>query len=131
METAIAYRSMIDAIVTWSGSANLMHVHAGMAIYVAAQLVLRDRRGSLVALHVVFLAEMVNEVLDWIAPRPGLTLGDSLSDVVLTMMWPVATAAVSHYRRKRWQQTKERRRSARRESRVAPDAIAWATRARS
>lgn len=101
MEAAVLYKQLIDALVRSSGSALLLHVHAGLALYLLAQLVVRHRRSWLVGLNVVFAAEMANEALDWLAAQPSWTMTDTLCDILFTMMWPVAIAAVTQYRRRR------------------------------
>ena len=109
MELARAYKQLIDQIVATAGPAPLLHVHAGLAIYLLARLVLRERRGSLTALHVVFAAEMLNEALDWLAASPSWTIRDTLGDITLTMLWPVAITAVAQHRRRRWRRAATRR----------------------
>ena len=42
----------------------MLHVHAGLLIYVMCQLAIRDRRGSWLALGIVAQAELLNEILD-------------------------------------------------------------------
>ncbi|WP_058755016.1 hypothetical protein [Sphingomonas endophytica] len=105
MELVHLYKSMIDAIVAAAGSAALLHVHAGMAIYLGTLAVVRNRRGGVVALQMVFAAEMANEAMDWLAASPQWTWSDTLSDIVLTLMWPVAITGVNGLRRRRWRRT--------------------------
>lgn len=102
------YHQGIDAIVVFFGASHAtMHVHAGLAIYLLVQLAVRTRRGSMVALHVVFLLEMGNEVLDRLA-HGAWNWPDTLADIALTMMWPVAITLVSQYRRARWERLHRR-----------------------
>ncbi len=106
------YHQAVDAFVAAFGASHAtMHVHVGLAIYLLVQLAVRTRRGSMTALNVVFAAEMANELLDY------LHLGswnwpDTLGDVALTMMWPVAITLVSQYRRARWERKVARARAA-------------------
>ena len=119
MEIVYLYKSIIDVVVAQAGSAALLHVHVGMAIYLATLMVVRNRRGAVIALQVVLAAEFGNEAMDWLAASPQWTWSDTISDIVLTVMWPAAITAVGSWRRRRW----------RRAVRTAPrgDAISSAT----
>jgi hypothetical protein len=103
MDLATTYIHLTDSIAAMTGlSRPLLHVHAGMAIYVLTQLLLGERRGSLVAVSMVVLAELANETLEriyWGSWR----LDDTLSDIVTTLFWPTVCLAVSTYGRWRWQ----------------------------
>jgi hypothetical protein len=102
------YHQAIDAIVGVFGATHAtMHVHAGLAIYLLVQLAVRTRRGSMTALNVVFLAEMANEGMGRLY-RGYWDWPDTLADIVLTMMWPIAITAVSQYRRARWARMRRR-----------------------
>jgi len=105
MEFVQLYKSLIDQIVARAGSAALLHVHVGMAIYLATLMVVRQRRGGIVALQVVLAAELGNEVLDWLAANPQWSWSDTFSDVVLTLMWPSGITAITAWRRRRWRRT--------------------------
>ncbi len=65
------------------------------------QLTLRTGRASLYAVGVVFWAEIANEVLDRLETG-SWRWADTLSDVVLTLMWPCAITFVGLYRRRQW-----------------------------
>ncbi|WP_159754199.1 hypothetical protein [Sphingomonas sp. 8AM] len=105
MEIVYLYKSLIDQIVALAGSAALLHVHVGMAIYLATLMVVRQRRGGVVALQVVFAAELGNELMDWLAASPQWSWSDTISDVVLTLMWPAGITAINAWRRHRWRKT--------------------------
>lgn len=105
MEFVHAYKSVIDALVAWAGTAEILHIHFGLAIYLGTLLVVRDRRGTMIALYVVALAEFCNEVIDWLGASPRWTVEDTVSDIVLSLMWPIAITLVLRYRRLRWQRT--------------------------
>ena len=122
MQLAATYKNLIDAIVVWSGSGALMHVHAGLAIYLLTQVVVRHRRSWIIGLNLVFACELANEVVEWFAPVTYWTLHDTLIDVLFTMMWPVAIAAVTQYRRRRWVGTTTP--ATRRHVSIAPSTIA-------
>ncbi|PZQ62962.1 MAG: hypothetical protein DI544_01890 [Sphingomonas taxi] len=102
MELARAYKSLIDAIVLQAGSADMLHIHVGLALYLGTLVLARRPRAGFVALQVVLAAELANELLDWAAASPQWTLRDTLSDIFLTLMWPVAITAATQYRRRRW-----------------------------
>jgi hypothetical protein len=102
MELARLYKSLIDVIVAQAGSAALLHVHVGLALYLGTLLLVPRRRGGMLALQVVLAAELANEVMDWLAASPQWTWGDTMSDFVLTLMWPAAITAVGAWRRRRW-----------------------------
>jgi hypothetical protein len=102
MELARVYKSLIDVIVAHAGSAALLHVHVGLALYLGTLLLVPRRRGAMLALQVVLVAELANEMLDWLAASPQWTWADTTSDFVLTLVWPVAITAVGAWRRRRW-----------------------------
>lgn len=102
MDPIVAYKQFTDAIEAVTGlSRPMLHLHAGMAIYVVTQTFLRERRGSVVALGMVAIAELGNEVMNrlyWGSWR----WTDTLGDIATTLFWPSLCLAVSGYRRKRW-----------------------------
>lgn len=102
MAPITAYKDLTDAIALATGfSRPMLHVHAGMAIYVLSQLMLGTRRGSALALATVLAAELGNEVMNrlyWGSWR----WDDTLRDIVVTLFWPLACVAVSKFRRWRW-----------------------------
>lgn len=104
-----AYPSLIGAIVdAFHATHAEMHIHAGLAIYLLVQLVTRERRGSMIALNVVFAAEMGNELMDRLA-YGSWRWGDTASDVLLTMLWPVAITVVSQIRRAQYRRDERAR----------------------
>lgn len=101
------YTWLMNQIVLWSGATHgMMHMHAGLAIYIVAQLVLRTRRASMAALNTVIAAAIGHEVLDYLGSS-SWELVDTLQDIGLTVMWPVAITGVGQYRRARWQQERD------------------------
>lgn len=103
MELAETYHSLVNGLVDALGASHaIMHVHVGLGIYLAVQLIVRTRRGSMVALNTVFAAEMLNELMDRLATG-SWRWPDTLADVALTMMWPVAITLVSQHRRRQWE----------------------------
>ncbi|ODU68667.1 MULTISPECIES: hypothetical protein [unclassified Novosphingobium] len=96
------YHELKEALVAAMGQSHaLMHVHAGLAIYVLFQLVWGTRRGSVPALLCVFFFEAFNEVCDRLF-YGSWRGGDTLRDVLLTMLWPSVLVATSHLRRWSW-----------------------------
>lgn len=103
MEVALLYKSMIDAVVVAAGPAALLHVHAGLAIHLLTTITVRRRNSGLIGIQMVAIAEAVNETLDWMAGSPRWSVADTVSDIALTLLWPVAITAAGYYRRWRWQ----------------------------
>ena len=112
MDIAALYVAQANDIVEMLGISHAtMHVHAGMAIYVSAKFMLRTRRASAYALLTVIHAELLNDLLDFLHYR-SLRLDDTLSDIALTLLWPMLDYAVTRHRRKRWKaETALRRRA--------------------
>ena len=103
MSPFVAYVSFLDQIANRIGASHdLMHVHAGLAIYVTAQFAIRTRRASMTALHTVFALAVGHEILDYLGSS-GWDLADTLKDIGLTVLWPVAITAIGQFRRARWQ----------------------------
>lgn len=109
MDLAAQYHSIIEQILAVSHMPDkLVHVHVGMAIYVASQFVFRSRRGSLKALTVVFALEAINETMDRLYSG-SWNWADTSGDFVSTMFWPVILVLHSQYRRRRWQRVERHR----------------------
>lgn len=102
MSIAATYVALTEWIVSLMGGSHpVAHIHAGLAIYVAVQVVTRDRRASLHALIAVAGMELANEIVEaayYRSPR----WGDTLGDIALTLLWPGILYAVSRFRRQRW-----------------------------
>ena len=96
------YAHFTQFIVDATGMTRAMlHLHAGMTIYLAAQFFLRDRRSSIYALVIVVQVEILNEIMNWLH-RGDWRWPDTISDVLLTIFWPTICYAVGTYRRKKW-----------------------------
>jgi hypothetical protein len=108
VDLIVAYKDLTNAIETATAfSRPMLHVHAGMAIYLMRQLFIGERRGSVVALSMVLLAELGNEVMNrlyWGSWR----WDDTLADIVTRLFWPVLCLAVSWFGRWRWQLARSR-----------------------
>jgi hypothetical protein len=113
MDLVANYHDATARIVMASGmSDKMVHMHAGMAIYLIAQLVLRTRRGSMDALSAVFVMEIANEIMDRLF-FGNWRWADTAGDFLATVFWPTMVFAASRYRRARWSrvhnQTRKRR----------------------
>jgi hypothetical protein len=81
-------------------SKDALHVHLGIALYLAAALLLRRPLGSGLPLLILFGFELVNEGFDLAhdADHGGIGIGSlaaSAKDIVNTMFWPtLLTVAV-------------------------------------
>lgn len=76
----------------------LLHIHAGMAIYLLLRLLSRGRLGPLWALGGLALLEAFNEVMDLTATWPVLQrwqIRDTEQDVFNTMLWPCVLCAIA------------------------------------
>jgi hypothetical protein len=69
-------------------SESLLHVHAGLAIFVLTALLLRQRMRSWIPLAVVIALELANETVDYYFSA-NWDLASSAMDVVNTLLWPV------------------------------------------
>ncbi len=102
MDPVASYAQLIQAIVDFTGmSRPMLHMHAGMAIYLIAQLMLGTRRGSLLALSVVLEIELFNEVMNRLH-YGSWRWADTCADISLTLFWPTLSYAVSQMRCRRW-----------------------------
>lgn len=102
MSIVEAYAQFTQFIVEVTGmSRPMLHMHAGMAIYLVTQFTLRDRRGSLIALVAVLQLELLNEIMNRL-DKGSWHWNDTLGDIALTLFWPSSCYAVSVYRRHRW-----------------------------
>ena len=83
------YADSKRAIEAWTGaSQELLHVHAGLLIFVMAALVLRKKFRSPVPLALVAAFAVLNELLDWInGPSPDPF--EPYWDVANTVFWPL------------------------------------------
>ena len=103
MSPVEAYAHFTQSIVDLTGmSRPMLHIHAGMAIYLVTQFALRDRRGSLIALVAVLQLELFNEIMNRL-DKGAWHWADTSADIALTIFWPTLCYAVSVYRRHRWE----------------------------
>ena len=102
MSLVHAYAQFTQSIVDLTSmSRPMLHIHAGMAIYLVTQFALRDRRGSLIALVAVLQLELFNEIMNRL-DKGAWHWADTSADIALTIFWPTLCYAVSIYRRHHW-----------------------------
>ena len=112
VQFAVSYHAFKEGVVAAIGQSHqLLHVHVGLSIYVLAQVIWGTRRGSLPAVGVVALFAFLNECLDEAFWGSWRTV-DTLTDVGLTLAWPVTLMLVSKLRRWRWDVRLARQRDA-------------------
>jgi lipoprotein signal peptidase len=68
-------------------SEDLLHIHAGLLIFVVAALVLKKKMRSPVPLALVVVFALLNEVIDYLAGGPQRTL-EPYIDFANTVFWP-------------------------------------------
>ncbi len=109
MDMVQSYIEMTNALVETVGATHaMMHIHAGLALYLGAQLLMRTRRASIVALGLVTVVTLLHEVMDRLH-YGDWRWADTSGDIVLTLFWPAAITFVGLYRRKRWKLEQARR----------------------
>ena len=65
----------------------ILHIHAGMAVLLAVRLMTRQSLGSFIPFAAVVVAELGNELLDYL--HYGLRVDDTLADIGNTLFWPL------------------------------------------
>lgn len=65
----------------------LLHVHAGLLVFVIVALLMRRRMASSFALVLVGILAVANEVADYLGPTPS-AYSQSAIDVLNTLFWP-------------------------------------------
>lgn len=79
-------------------SKEMLHVHLGLALFLAAALALRTRRrGLLVAWLAVAALQAANEALDardWIMWTGSVNWAETARDTVATLFWPTVIALI-------------------------------------
>jgi hypothetical protein len=71
----------------------LLHVHAGLLIFVLAAVLLRRRIGSWTPIALVTLLGVGNEIVDCLGPNPT-TARESVIDLANTVFWPAILFAI-------------------------------------
>lgn len=87
-DAAAIYGEAKHGIEAWTGaSQELLHVHAGLIIFVAASLVLRRKFRSPIPLALVAVFAVLNELIDWLnGPSPNAL--EPYLDIANTVFWP-------------------------------------------
>ena len=80
------------AFIIWIGDGTglpdtILHIHAGLAVLMAARIVTRRSLGSIVPWSVVAAAEAFNEIMDRLH-NGNWRWPDTTSDVINTLFWP-------------------------------------------
>lgn len=101
MNIPALYAQLIQQIGDGTGMADsLLHVHAGMAVLIAARVITRRSLSTPIPLLVVAVAELANEVLDRMH-YGSWRWADTLGDVANTMFWPTVLFIGLRWRRPR------------------------------
>ncbi len=80
-------RASLDMIAMESGLEDpVLHMHAGLAILLAASLIARWPLAGFRPFAVVVAAEAINEALDFFFGSPALR--GMISDIAYTLFWP-------------------------------------------
>lgn len=85
---AETYAEAKHELEAWTGAGQeLLHVHAGLLIFVMTALVLRKKFRSPVPLSLVASLALLNELIDWVN---GTSTGgfEPLWDIANTVFWP-------------------------------------------
>jgi hypothetical protein len=101
MNIPARYAQFINWIGDGTGAPDaLLHVHAGMAILIAARLITGRSLASPVPFAVVCIAEYANEVMDRLNSG-SWRWGDTSLDVINTLFWPFVLMVGLRLRRAR------------------------------
>jgi len=120
MSPIASYIDLVNWLAQLSGAGHaLLHVHIGLAIYVLVQVLMRERRASILALKIVLSLELAHEGVERLY-YGSWRWGDTLGDIALTILWPAILTAASLYRRRRWRLAEKGERLLRQVARTAP-----------
>ena len=98
MNLADAYARIKDSMSVATGATEeLLHVHFGLLIFVAAALLLRRRMHSNWPVGLVWAFALANEAVDYFAI--GYAWFPSLLDILNTIFWPTILHLVARRRR--------------------------------
>ncbi len=75
-------------------SQDLLHVHAGLLIFIVAALLLRRSMRSPLPLLIVIVFALFNESADWMAGK-DLWRFEPVADVINTILWPTILFAAA------------------------------------
>ncbi|MEQ9637819.1 MAG: hypothetical protein RLW68_17290 [Devosia marina] len=89
-------------------SRDALHIHVGLAFYLAAMLVLRRGPASWLPWFALLGLEIFNEALDtWHHGQVHLDLNGSAKDIVNTMFWPTVLLLAFRWRRQQGEKIKQ------------------------
>jgi hypothetical protein len=103
---------IVSTLVRWWGSEKkalahtlqvsepTLHVHVGLLLFVLACIITRRGVGKWTPLLVVLAFELANEASDFIMffmSRWRWTPGETVLDIVLTMIWPTVLTLLGRY----------------------------------
>jgi hypothetical protein len=101
MDLADRYQSFIRWIGDGTGAPDsLLHVHAGMAVLLAARLITGRSLATPAPFAIVCAAELANEILDRIS-HGSWQWADTSLDVLNTLFWPFVLMIGLRVRRSR------------------------------
>ena len=93
-----AYAALKEGLSDATGATeDLLHVHFGLLIFVAAALLLRRRMHSNWPVGLVWAFALANEAVDYFAA--GYRLDTSVLDVLNTVLWPTILHLLARRRR--------------------------------
>lgn len=83
--------ALYHSLILWIGDGTglpdaILHIHAGLAILLLTRLVSGRSLATFIPFAVVVVAELGNEVMDYLAY--GMRWGDTLADIANTLFWP-------------------------------------------
>ena len=67
---------------------DLLHLHAGLAIFFAAALLFRRRMRSRVPIALVYVFAFANELIDLLSPNGNVSRLEPALDMLNTVVWP-------------------------------------------
>ncbi|MDQ4087501.1 MAG: hypothetical protein M3177_05775 [Pseudomonadota bacterium] len=96
---------LYERLMLWIGdgtgaSDTLLHVHAGLAVLFLARIVTRRSLASPVPFLVVLVAELGNELMDYLS-YGSVRWEDTLFDIANTLFWPFVLMVGLRLRRSR------------------------------
>lgn len=93
------FNSIKTDLALWLGiSKDALHIHVGLAIFFGLVLLLRRGPDSVLPWLGLLAFEVLNEVIDvfhWHEGAFSFEIGDSLKDIVNTMLWPTIAVFAS------------------------------------
>jgi hypothetical protein len=83
---------------TFGASEDLLHIHAGLLIFVIAALLFRHRMRSRVPIALVYLFAVGNEIMDIFGPSPNASRLEPWLDIFNTVFWPTILFVIARRR---------------------------------